>query len=189
MEVRGSSPTARRRESCSMSRSTRHEMTYVVAGGGTGGHVFPALAVARELRRRRPQARILLIGTRGGLEAALAPAEGFEIQFLPSSGFAGVRLRKKARALFDLGRGFFRARQILRRSGARAVLGVGGYASLPALLAAKLSGIPTMIQEQNSVPGLANRVAGRLARIRTVGFASAAHQFRKPCIWTGNPVR
>jgi UDP-N-acetylglucosamine--N-acetylmuramyl-(pentapeptide) pyrophosphoryl-undecaprenol N-acetylglucosamine transferase len=162
---------------------------YVLAGGGTGGHVFPAVAIAREIRLRRPGTEVLFVGTRRGLEAEVAPREGFPIEFVSASGFVGKSGRAKISALLTLFRGLFQARSVLRRHRVRAVLGVGGYASLPVVLAARLSGIPAMIQEQNSVPGVANRIAGRLAAATAVGFESAASRFGRGAVWTGNPVR
>lgn len=177
-----------------MFRSTSREMekgrgAYVLAGGGTGGHVFPAVAIAREIRRRRPDAEVLFVGTERGLEARVAPREGFPIEFVSASGFVGTGWRTKFASVLALFAGLFQARSVLRRHRARAVLGVGGYASLPVVLAAKLSGIPSMIQEQNSVPGVANRIAGRFAAAIAVGFESAAARFGRRAVWTGNPVR
>ncbi len=162
---------------------------FVLAGGGTGGHVFPAVAIAREIRRRRPLAEVLFVGTPRGMEARVAPREGFPIEFVSASGFVGTGWRSKMGALLSLVRGFFQARSLLRRRRVRAVLGVGGYASLPVVLAARFSGIPAMIQEQNSVPGVANRIAGRFAAAAAVGFESAASRFGARAVWTGNPVR
>lgn len=162
---------------------------FVLAGGGTGGHVYPAIAVARELRRRDPGVRVVFAGTRRGLEAQAAPREGFPVEFLATSGFVGKDWRAKLRAFAGLAVGFFQAVSLLRRNRARAVLGVGGYASLPVLLAARISGVPAMIQEQNSVPGLANRIGSRLSRVTAAGFRSAAERFGRKGIWTGNPVR
>ncbi len=161
----------------------------MLAGGGTGGHVFPAIAVAREIRRRRPSARVVFIGTRKGLEAVIAPREGFPIEFVPASGFVGRRAGAKARALADLVRGVAASRRILSRERPGAVLGVGGYASLPVLVAARLAGIPAMIQEQNSVPGIANRLGARAAKVVAAGFEAACGRFPGRCVWTGNPVR
>jgi len=163
--------------------------TYVLAGGGTGGHVFPAIAIAREIRARRPGARILFVGTRRGFEAMIAPKEGFPIEFIAASGFVGRGAGAKARALADLARGILQSRRILAREKAAAVLGVGGYASLPMLAAARLSGVPSMIQEQNSVPGIANRLGARAARVVAAGFESACARLPGRCVWTGNPVR
>ena len=163
--------------------------TFVLAGGGTGGHVFPAVAVAREIRRRLPSADVLFVGTPRGLEARVAPREGFPVEFVSASGFVGTSARAKVSAVLSLVRGVFQARALLRRRRVRAVLGVGGYASLPVVLAARLSGIPAMIQEQNSVPGVANRIAGRFAAAVSVGFESAAARFGARAVVTGNPVR
>ena len=161
----------------------------MLAGGGTGGHVFPAIAVAREIRARRPGDGLLFVGTRRGLEAELAPREGFEIAFVSASGFVGKGFSAKVRALAALAAGVGQAWRLLRRRRARAVLGVGGYASLPVLVAARLAGVPAMIHEQNSVPGVANRIAHRLARRTATGFESAARRLGGGAVWTGNPVR
>ena len=163
--------------------------TFVLAGGGTGGHVFPAIAVAREIRRRRPSARVLFVGTRKGFEAVIAPREGFPIEFVSASGFVGRGPAAKARALADLAAGVVQGRRILARERPLAVLGVGGYASLPVLAAARLSGIPAMIQEQNSVPGIANRLGARMARSAAAGFEAACRRLPGRCVWTGNPAR
>ena len=163
--------------------------TFVLAGGGTGGHVFPAIAVGREIRRRRPGARVLFVGTRRGFEAVIAPREGFPIEFIAASGFVGRGPAAKARALSDLVRGVAQSRRLLARERPAAVLGVGGYASLPVLAAARLSGVPAMIQEQNSVPGIANRVGARIVRATAAGFEAACRRLPGRCVWTGNPVR
>jgi UDP-N-acetylglucosamine--N-acetylmuramyl-(pentapeptide) pyrophosphoryl-undecaprenol N-acetylglucosamine transferase len=163
--------------------------TFVLAGGGTGGHVFPAVAIAREIRRRRPDARVLFVGTDRGLEAVMAPKEGFPIEFISASGFVGRGWGAKARSLADLVAGIAQSRRILARERAAAVLGVGGYASLPVLAAARLCGVPSMIQEQNSIPGVANRLASRIAKVTAAGFDSACRRLPGRCVWTGNPVR
>lgn len=162
---------------------------FVLAGGGTGGHVFPAVAIAREILRQRPSARVLFMGTRKGLEAMIIPREGFPIEFIPASGFAGKNWGAKTVAVGALACGVAASWRRLRRIAPRAVLGVGGYASLPVLLAGRLLAIPTMIEEQNSVPGIANRIAARAARRAVVGFPGAAARLRTQCEWTGNPVR
>jgi UDP-N-acetylglucosamine--N-acetylmuramyl-(pentapeptide) pyrophosphoryl-undecaprenol N-acetylglucosamine transferase len=151
--------------------------------------VFPAIAVAREIRRRRPSARVLFVGTRRGFEAVIAPREGFPIEFVSASGFVGRGPAAKARALADLVRGVSQSRQILARERPAAVLGVGGYASLPVLAAARLGGVPAMIQEQNSVPGIANRLGARMAKVTATGFEAACRRLPGRCVWTGNPAR
>jgi len=161
----------------------------LLAGGGTGGHVFPAIAIAREIRRRRPSARVVFVGTRKGFEAVIAPREGFPIEFVSASGFVGRGPAAKARALADLVRGVAQSRRILSRERPSAVLGVGGYASLPILAAARLAGIPAMIQEQNSVPGIANRLGARMTRVTAAGFEAACGRLAGRCVFTGNPAR
>jgi UDP-N-acetylglucosamine--N-acetylmuramyl-(pentapeptide) pyrophosphoryl-undecaprenol N-acetylglucosamine transferase len=163
--------------------------TFVLAGGGTGGHVVPAVAIARAILRRRPAARVLFIGTARGFEAVIAPREGFPIEFIAASGFVGRGAGAKIGSIRDLTRGIFQSRRILARARAAAVVGVGGYASLPVLAAARWNGVPSIIQEQNSVPGLANRIGARLARAAAVGFEEACERFPGRCVWTGNPVR
>jgi UDP-N-acetylglucosamine--N-acetylmuramyl-(pentapeptide) pyrophosphoryl-undecaprenol N-acetylglucosamine transferase len=163
--------------------------TFVLAGGGTGGHVFPAIAIARAIRRRRPDARVLFVGTFRGFEAVIAPREGFPIEFIAASGFVGRGWTAKARAISDLARGIVQSRRLLRREKASAVVGVGGYASLPVLAAARLCGVPSIIQEQNSVPGVANRIGARLAGAAAAGFEEACARLAGRCVWTGNPVR
>jgi UDP-N-acetylglucosamine--N-acetylmuramyl-(pentapeptide) pyrophosphoryl-undecaprenol N-acetylglucosamine transferase len=163
--------------------------TFVLAGGGTGGHVFPAVAIARAIMRRRPGARVLFIGTARGFEAMIAPREGFPIEFIAASGFVGRGAGAKIGSIRDLARGIFQSRRILARERAAAVVGVGGYASLPTLAAARWSGVPSIVQEQNSIPGLANRLGARLARVAAVGFEETCARLPGRCVWTGNPVR
>lgn len=163
--------------------------TFVMAGGGTGGHVFPAVAIARAIRRRRPEARVVFVGTRKGFEAVIAPREGFPIEFIAASGFVGRGASAQARALGDLARGLWQARRILARERPAAVVGVGGYASLPVLGAAALARVPALVQEQNAVPGVANRIGARLARATAAGFEDACRRLPGRCVWTGNPVR
>lgn len=163
--------------------------TFVLAGGGTGGHVFPAVAIARAILRRRPGARVLFVGTARGIEAVIAPREGFSIEFIAASGFVGRGWGPKARSIADLARGVLQSRRLLTREKAAAVVGVGGYASLPVLAAARLAGVPSIIQEQNSVPGVANRIGARLARAAAAGFEEACGRLPGRCVWTGNPVR
>jgi len=163
--------------------------TFVLAGGGTGGHVFPAIAIARAIRRRRPASRVLFVGTEKGFEAVIAPQEGFPIEFIAASGFVGRGWGAKARAIFDLARGISQSRRILARERVVAVVGVGGYASLPVIAAARMSGVPAVVQEQNSIPGVANRIGARLARATAAGFEEACRRLPGRCDWTGNPVR
>ena len=110
---------------------------YVIAAGKTGGHIFPGIALAREIQARRPSAPLVFVGTRDGLETRLVPEAGFPLESVDASGFVGKSFPEKVRALIQLPRGFLQAREILRRYRARAVAGMGGYVSVPVLLAAR----------------------------------------------------
>lgn len=165
-------------------------MKLVVAGGGTGGHLFPGIAVAEALVEIEPAASVLFIGTERGIEARAVPRAGFDVAFIQIGGLKRVGLRQRLRTLVALPLAVWESARILRRFGATAVLGVGGYASGPVLLAARLLGLPTAICEQNSVPGLTNRVLGRLVRRVYAAFESSRAYFaeeRFRCV--GNPVR
>lgn len=153
-----------------------HPATRVaIAGGGTGGHAIPALCVADSLRRRG--AEVEFIGAATGIEADLVPKAGFTLHTLPLAGFAGGPLaRARAAALFA--RAIGRCREILRDLRPGAVLGVGGYASAPAVAAARSLGIPTFLHEQNSVPGRVNRLASRFTEEVLVTFPEAERHLR-----------
>jgi UDP-N-acetylglucosamine--N-acetylmuramyl-(pentapeptide) pyrophosphoryl-undecaprenol N-acetylglucosamine transferase len=166
-----------------------NEGAYVMAGGGTGGHLFPALAVAREIRRRRPDARILFVGSARGLEATVVPREGFALETIRVSGIVGKRPAARLAGLLRLPVALAEAWSILKRARARVAVGVGGYASGPVILSAAARGIPTLVHEQNSMPGITNRILNRIATQTAVGFAAANRYFRRPGIDTGNPVR
>lgn len=162
----------------------------LITGGGTGGHVYPGLAVAEAVRRLDPDASILFAGTRRGIEARLVPASGFEIVFLAASGFRGLGLAARARFAGNLVRGGLSSLALLRRVRPHVVLGTGGYVSLPVAGAARLLGVPLALQEQNAIPGSTNRLLGRWARRIYLGFAAAAAHFPAGrCRDTGNPVR
>ncbi len=161
----------------------------MIAAGGTGGHIFPGIALAREIRARRPEAEILFVGSRHGLEAKLVPEAGFALELVRASGFAGKRLSAKARALAELPAGFFGARRLLSRRRVRAVAAVGGYVSVPVVAAARSLGVPTLIHESNAFPGIANRLLNRFATRTAVGVAAANSHLARPGVVTGTPVR
>lgn len=161
----------------------------LIAAGGTGGHIFPGIAVARELQRRDPQVALLFVGTARGLETRVVPQEGFPLELIDIAGLKRVGLLQRGRTLLMLPRSFWQARTILRRFRPDLVLGVGGYASGPVLLAAALSGIPTLVIEPNAYPGFTNRVLARFIRAAAVGFSEAVPYFRGKAVVTGNPVR
>ena len=159
----------------------------LIAGGGTGGHIIPALAVARALVERH-HAEILFVGTPRGLEGKLVPAAGFELRLVQVGQLKNVSLLTKITTLFDLPRAIFACRRILREFRPGAVLSVGGYASGPASAAALLAGIPLMAFEPNAMPGLANRLIGSRVAAAAVNFPAAARFFRNAEV-TGIPVR
>ena len=148
---------------------------FVISGGGTGGHVTPALALGEALRRRGEQA--LFVGTERGIEKRLVPEAGFELVTLDARPVIGRGPVARAAALLALGRAALAARRLLRERGVKLVIAVGGYASVPAALAASLSGIPVALVNTDAVPGLANRVLARVAKRVFVGFPGAAAAF------------
>jgi len=162
-------------------------MRAVIAGGGTGGHVIPALAIARELRERF-RAEVLFVGTARGLENRLVPAAGFELRLIEVGALNRVSLATKLRTLTALPRAILASSQILGQYRPEIVLGVGGYASGPAMLAAALRSMPTLVFEPNVVPGFANRVVAPMVTLAAVQFEQTAHCFRRAVI-TGVPVR
>ena len=161
---------------------------FVISGGGTGGHIFPAIAIADALKRRFPQAEILFIGAKGRMEMQRVPQAGYPIEGLWISG-----LTKDYRVLtlpLKLISSLTKARRILKRFQPDAVIGVGGFASGPTLKAANWLGIPTIIQEQNSYPGKTNRNVGRKAKAICVAYDHLDQWFPAEIIhFTGNPLR
>ncbi len=167
-------------------------MKIVIAGGGTGGHIIPALAIANqwsaECEAAGGEAEILFIGTPRGLESRLVPQAGYPLSLIKVGQLKNVSLLTRARTLLDLPLSVLRCMGMLREYRPNVVVGVGGYASGPAMLAAQLLRIPTLAFEPNAVPGLANRLVGRRVHAAAVNFAPAAHYFRNAQV-TGIPVR
>jgi UDP-N-acetylglucosamine--N-acetylmuramyl-(pentapeptide) pyrophosphoryl-undecaprenol N-acetylglucosamine transferase len=159
----------------------------LIAGGGTGGHVIPALAIARELRDRHA-AEVRFVGTARGLETRLVPEAGFPLELIHVGQLKNVSLATRLRTLADLPLGLLRCVSLLRSFRPSVVIGVGGYASGPAMMAAILLRIPTLAFEPNAAPGLANRIIGRLVSAAAVNFAPTTRFFRNATV-TGIPVR
>jgi UDP-N-acetylglucosamine--N-acetylmuramyl-(pentapeptide) pyrophosphoryl-undecaprenol N-acetylglucosamine transferase len=162
-------------------------MRAILAGGGTGGHVIPALAIAQELQKRY-HAEVLFIGTARGLENRLVPAAGFPLKLVKVGALNRVSLVTRVRTAIDLPRAVFSAVGMVNEFQPDVVIGVGGYASGPAMLAAILKHIPTLAFEPNLVPGFANRVVARFVSAAAVHFEQTAEHFRNAFV-TGVPVR
>ena len=162
-------------------------MRVILAGGGTGGHVIPALAIAQQLRDRFA-AEILFIGTSRGIENRLVPNAGFPLRLVDVGALKNVGWTTRLRTLFDLPRAVWAAGGVLSEFRPDVVIGVGGYASGPAMLAAVLRRIPTLIFEPNVVPGFANRVVAPFVSAAAVHFEQTGKYFHR-CVVTGVPVR
>jgi len=162
-------------------------MRAIVAGGGTGGHVIPALAIAQELRSRY-HAHVVFVGTARGIEARLVPAAGFELHLIEVGGLNRVDFATRLKTLLDLPRAVMASAKLIREFRPDVMIGVGGYASGPAMLAAAMMNTPTVAFEPNVVPGFANRMVAPMVRAAAVHFEKTCHYFRN-CHVTGVPVR
>jgi len=166
-------------------------MKIIFAAGGTGGHILPALSVADELRGRSAGLDALFVGTKGGLETTLVPAAGYAIRFISARGVRGKGTLARARNMASIAVGFFQSLGILRRFNPDLVFGSGGYASAAVVLAASAMRKKIVLQEQNSIPGMTNRLLARRALRIYLGFEKAAGFFRghRGLLVTGNPIR
>lgn len=163
-------------------------MTVLIAGGGTGGHLFPGIALAQELEARARETRVVFVGTERGIETRAVPKAGFELELLPVSGLRRTGVLGMVRGLARLPVAMLQAMSLIRRRRPDVAVSVGGYAAGPAVLAAKLLGVPCVVMEQNAVPGFTNRILGRLvdavfASLPTDGFPAEKVKV------LGNPVR
>ena len=171
-------------------RPMTRPLRLMIAGGGTGGHLFPGVAIAEERRARAPDAAVQFVGTRRGIEARVLPELGWPLELIEVSGLKTVGAAGAVRGLVRLPRALWQARRVVKAFAPDAVIGVGGYASGPVVLAARLRGIPTAICEQNSIPGLTNKLLGRLARAVFLSFDESRRFFRpSKIVMSGNPVR
>ena len=162
----------------------------VIAGGGTGGHLFPGVAIAEELHAREVDAEIVFVGTERGIEARVLPKLGWDLELIQISGLKTVGVLGAIRGAFRIPGALWQSRKLLKKHRPQAVIGVGGYASGPVVLMAKLRGIPTAICEQNTIPGLTNKILGRLVRKVFLAFEESRRFFQpKKIVMSGNPVR
>lgn len=170
-----------------MANAANPELHVLLAGGGTGGHIFPALAVGEELVARGW--RVSFAGSDTGLEARIVPERGIPFHALPAKPLVGKGLLAKARSLTTLGSSAFAASRLVQRIGAHVVLGTGGYASAPAVAGARLAGLPVLLLEPNARAGVANRGLSRWASGAAVGWRETVADLKCPAWVTGVPVR
>ena len=166
------------------------ELRIIISGGGTGGHIFPAISIANAIKAKRPEAKILFVGALGRMEMQRVPAAGYEIIGLPICGFDRKNLLKNISVLFKIWKSQRMARKIIKDFRPMAAVGVGGYASGPTLNKAAAMGIPCLIQEQNSYAGVTNKLLAKKARKICVAYEGMERFFpADKIILTGNPVR
>jgi len=164
-------------------------MKVIIAAGGTGGHIYPGIAVAKELLRRDSATEIRFVGTARGLETRLVPENGFELMTIDSAGLKNVGLAGKIKGLLILPKSFLEARKLLRAFRPDVVVGAGGYVTGPVLLMASLMRIPTMVMDSNALPGFTNRQLARFVDKAALTFEESLSFFGNKGVVTGNPVR
>lgn len=165
-------------------------MRVIISGGGTGGHIFPAISIANAIKNRYPEAQILFVGAEGRMEMKKIPEAGYEIVGLPVAGFDRKKLYKNISVLFKLQKSLFRAKKTIKSFNPDIAIGVGGYASGPLLKVAASNGIPTLVQEQNSYPGVTNKLLAKKAIKICVAYEGMERFFDKEkIVLTGNPCR
>jgi UDP-N-acetylglucosamine--N-acetylmuramyl-(pentapeptide) pyrophosphoryl-undecaprenol N-acetylglucosamine transferase len=165
-------------------------MRVLIAGGGTGGHLFPGIALAEELVTRHHKNDVVFVGTDRGLEARVVPAAGYKLETIRVHGLKGMGFARILKALIALPAAFFASWRILRKYRPDVVVGVGGYSSGPVVMAAWMQRIPTAVQEQNARPGITNRILGKFARAVFIAFDEARQFFPNRKVYlVGNPIR
>lgn len=168
----------------------KEDLRIIISGGGTGGHIFPAVSIANAIKLQHPEAKILFVGAEGRMEMQRVPAAGYPIKALPICGFDRKHLLRNIKVLFKIWKSQRMAKQIIREFRPMAAVGVGGYASGPTLNMAEKAGIPTLLQEQNSYAGVTNKLLARHASKICVAYDGMERFFpADKIIKTGNPVR
>jgi UDP-N-acetylglucosamine--N-acetylmuramyl-(pentapeptide) pyrophosphoryl-undecaprenol N-acetylglucosamine transferase len=164
-------------------------MNVLIAAGGTGGHIYPGIAVAKEILRRRPDSVVKFVGTAKGLESRLVPENGFDLLLIESAGLKNVGFLGKVRGLLVLPKSFTAARRLIRSFQPDVVVGAGGYVSGPVLLMARLLRVPTLVMDSNALPGFTNRRLAPFVAKAALTFEEAVPYFGNKGVVTGNPVR
>src|SRR5256885_3141101 len=164
-------------------------MRVLIAAGGTGGHIYPGIAVAKEIMRRDRSSVVRFVGTSRGLENRLVPQAGLELSLIESAVLVNMGLMQRLRGLLILPKSFLDARRVIKAFAPDVVVGAGGYVSGPVLLTASLMRLPTVLMESNAVPGFTNRRLARFVDAAAVSFEAALPYFPGKGVVTGNPVR
>lgn len=166
-------------------------MKVIMTGGGTGGHIYPAIAIADEIKKRNADAEILFVGAELGMEGDIVPKFGYNIELIPADGFNRTNPIKNIEAANRIIRGNIKAKKIIKQFNPDFVIGTGGYASAPVVRAAQKMKIPTYIHEQNAFPGMTNKILEKKATNVFLGFEKASNYFKYPekHVFCGNPVR
>ena len=164
-------------------------MRVLIAAGGTGGHIYPGIAVAKEIVARDPDSLVRFVGTVRGLENRLVPQAGFELSLIESAGLVNMSAMQRLRGLLILPKSFLDARRVIKTFAPDVVVGAGGYVSGPVLMTASLMRLPTVLMESNAVPGFTNRRLARFVDAAAVSFEAALPFFPGKGVVTGNPVR
>jgi UDP-N-acetylglucosamine--N-acetylmuramyl-(pentapeptide) pyrophosphoryl-undecaprenol N-acetylglucosamine transferase len=164
-------------------------MKILIAAGGTGGHIYPGVAVAKEIMRRDAKSKVVFVGTMRGLETKIVPDNGFELALINSEGLKNVGLLGKIKGFAVLPKSFLEARRLIKEFQPEVVVGAGGYVSGPVLLTASLMRVPTLVMESNALPGFTNRRLAPFITKAALTFEEAVKFFGKKAVVTGNPVR
>ena len=166
-------------------------MKVILSGGGTGGHIYPALTIADQIKKLRPEAEISFVGTKQGLEKDIIPRYGYPLKFIEVAGFKRSLSLDTLRSVGKLFEGLYDAWQIIKRERPNLVIGTGGYVCGPIVFMAALHGIPCCIQEQNAMPGVTNKILSRYVRKVFLGYKEAGKYFpgKAELVYTGNPIR
>ena len=164
-------------------------MKVLIAAGGTGGHIYPGIAVANEIMSRDAESEVLFVGTARGLEKKIVPENGFQLSLINSAGLKNVGVVGKIKGLSVLPKSFLEARRLIRQFRPHVVVGAGGYVSGPVLLMAAIMGVPTLVMDSNALPGFTNRQLARFIDQAALTFDEALPFFGKKGVVTGNPVR
>src|SRR5207302_568030 len=164
-------------------------MRVLIAAGGTGGHIYPGIGVAKEIMRRDATSVVRFVGTARGLENRLVPQAGFELSLIESVGLVNMGLMQRLRGLLVLPKSFLAAQRLIKSFAPDVVVGAGGYVSGPVVMTASLMGLPTVLMESNALPGFTNRRLARFVDAAAISFEAALPYFRGKAVVTGNPVR